>query len=78
MKDFTSKEIEQYQTIINNHREGTFELKEIFASIWDSIKPTTFGKQFKMSYEKYTFFNITYVTLRGDNHNMYTITTTEK
>ena len=73
MKNFTTEQIHQYQNIINNTKAGEYELNILFDSIWKSIIPTTFGKQFKENYEKGLFLNITHLTIRTDNHNLYII-----
>ncbi len=73
MEDFTNEQIQQYQSIIDNTNAGEYELNILFNSIWESITPTTFGKQFKENYEKGFFSNITHLTIRTDNHNLYKI-----
>ncbi len=73
MSLFTTEEIVQYQNIINNTPAGDYELKDLFSSIWASITPTTFGKKFKDNYLEGSFSNITHITVKGDNHNLYSI-----
>jgi len=73
MEDFSTEQILQYQCIIDKTKPGEYELSSLFSSIWESITPTTFGKQFKKNYERGIFSNITHLTIRTDNHNLYKI-----
>ena len=73
MKDFTTEQIQQYQSIINNTKDGEYELENLFNSIWKQITPTTFGKQFKNNCDRGIFDGITYLSTKTNNHHLYKI-----
>ncbi|MGK0290739.1 MAG: hypothetical protein ACI86H_002198 [bacterium] len=70
--EFTQEKVLEYQNIIDNTTSGNYALNVLFDSIWSTIKPTSFGKDFKSNLHRFT--GITWNALHKNNSNFYTIT----
>lgn len=70
----TIDELEFVRRIIASRPDGEYDLKGLFGAEWQFIQsPTTFGRKFKAAVLSGRLPQVSHVSIRTDNHNMYRV-----
>ena len=77
MKTLSPKQIENAQKLIDGRPSGEYEVKQLYASRWKSIRnPWSFGKLFKATVQAGKLQNIRLKSLKPlktNNHHTYVV-----